>query len=62
MSTNMKSISNNAYSRKSMAWTLVLIAFGVAVLYGGAKWLGLLLPAAALIWFGARPRIQTGGN
>jgi hypothetical protein len=62
MSTNMKSISENTNPKESMVWTIVLIAFGIAAIYGGAKWLGVLVPAAALIWFGTRQRIQTGGN
>jgi hypothetical protein len=55
-------MSRNASSTESMVWTIILIAFGIAAIYGGAKWLGVLVPAAALIWFGARPRILTGGN
>lgn len=59
MSANTKSISNNACSKKSTIWTIVLIAFGVAALYGGAKWLGLLVPAAIVIWLVALPAMQT---
>jgi hypothetical protein len=63
MRTNSKSmIFNNANSGKSIAWTIVLIIFGIAALYGGVKWLSLLVPAAILVWYGARPIMQAGRN
>jgi hypothetical protein len=49
-------------SKKSMGWTFVLIFLGMAALYGGSKWLGLLIPAALLVWFTAKPMIGTGRN
>jgi Na+/H+ antiporter NhaC len=49
-------------SRKSMAWTVVLILLGVAALFGGAKWLSLLIPAAMFVWFAAKPSLRTGRN
>ena len=45
-----------------MTWTLALIVLGMAALYGGSKWLTILIPAALLIWFTARPRLRTGRN
>ena len=36
----------SANSKKSMAWTSVLIVFGLLALFGGEKWLILLIPAA----------------
>lgn len=49
-------------SKKSMGWTLVLILLGMAALYGGSKWLAVLIPAAVLVWYVARPRLRTGRN
>jgi hypothetical protein len=49
-------------SRKSMGWTAVLIVLGMAALYGGSKWLALLIPAALFVWYTAKPRLRTGRN
>jgi hypothetical protein len=43
-----------------MGWTFVLIFFGMAALYGGSKWLRLLIPAALLVWYAAKPSLRTG--
>ncbi len=45
-----------------MGWTVVLIILGMAALYGGAKWLTLLIPAALLVWYTAKPPLRTGRN
>ncbi len=52
----------SGYSKKSMAWTIVLILLGMAALYGGSSWLAILIPAALLVWFAAKPRLRTGRN
>lgn len=52
----------SANSRKSMGSTVILIFLGMAALYGGSKWLSLLIPAALLVWYTARPMIRTGRN
>ena len=52
----------SANSKKSMGSTIVLILLGMAALYGGSKWLSLLIPAALLVWYTARPMIRTGRN
>lgn len=52
----------SANSKKSLAWTIVLIILGMAALYGGAKWLGLLIPAAVFVWLTAKPTLKTGRN
>jgi hypothetical protein len=52
----------SADSKKSIGWTVVLIFLGMAALYGGWKWLGLLIPAALLVWYNAKPRLGTGRN
>jgi len=49
-------------AKKSMGWTAVLILLGMAALYGGLKWLALLIPAALLVWYAARPGLRTGRN
>jgi len=52
----------SADSKKSMGRTVVLIFLGMAALYGGSKWLSLLIPAALLVWYTARPWPRTGRN
>jgi hypothetical protein len=49
-------------SKKSMAWMTVLILFGLVALFGGEKWLILLIPAATLVWFGAGSLLRSGRN
>ncbi|MGC1644419.1 MAG: hypothetical protein WA741_01205 [Candidatus Sulfotelmatobacter sp.] len=49
-------------AKKSMGWTVVLILMGMAALYGGSKWLALLIPAALLVWYRVKPRLRTGRN
>jgi len=34
----------------------------VLALYGGARWLLLLIPAAALVWYAAAPKLRRGRN
>ena len=46
--------------KKSMGWTMVLILFGVIALFGGDKWLFLLIPAAITVWYAAKPMLRTG--
>jgi hypothetical protein len=47
-------------SKKSMAWTLVLMVLGVGALYGGPGWLAILIPAALLVWYGVGPVFRSG--
>jgi hypothetical protein len=49
-------------SKKSMGWTMVLIVLGMAALYGGSKWLGVLIPVALLVWYAGTLRFRTGRN
>jgi len=49
-------------AKKSMIWAIVLVVLGVAALYGGAKWLAILVPAAALVWYSASPMLRKGRN
>jgi hypothetical protein len=49
-------------SKKSMGWTIVLIILGLLALEAGAAWLVILIPAALLVWYGARPLLKTGRN
>jgi hypothetical protein len=48
--------------KKSMGSTIVLILLGIAALFGGVKSLVLLIPAAMLVWYGARPMPRKGRN
>ena len=50
----------SATSKKSMTSTLVLILLGMAALYGGSRWLTILIPAAVLVWYGAAPALRIG--
>ena len=52
----------SATSKKSMTWTFVLILLGMAALYGGSRWLTVLIPAAVLVWYGAGPAWRSGRN
>jgi hypothetical protein len=58
----MTANSKNANSRKTMAWTAALILLGLLALIGGTKTLVLLLPAAAFVWYQARPSLHGGRN
>ena len=52
----------SANSKKSLGGTTLLILLGMAVLIAGAKWLTVLIPAAVLVWYAAKPRLRTGRN
>jgi hypothetical protein len=52
----------SANSKKSMGWTIVLLLLGVGALYGGSKWLSLLIPAALFVWYASRHMLRTGRN
>ncbi len=58
----LQEIRMSANSKKSIGWTIVLILLGLISLFGGAKWLGLLIPAAALVWYSAGSMLRTGRN
>ncbi len=49
-------------SGKSIGGTMVLILLGLAVFFGGAKWLVALIPAALLVWYGTGPAWRRGRN
>ena len=55
-------LAMSANSKKSIRSTIVLILMGIAALYGGPKTLALLIPAALLVWYGARPILRSGRN
>jgi len=52
----------SAELKKSTGWGIVLIAFGVAAFFAGARWLAILIPAAILIWYTAMPVVRSGRN
>jgi hypothetical protein len=54
--------SMSADSKTSMGLMAVLIFLGIAALYGGSEWLTVLVPAAVLVWYVAKPRLATGRN
>jgi len=45
----------NKQTKSSSGWALVLVALGVLALYGGARGLALLVPAAILVYLFAEP-------
>ena len=49
-------------AKKSLGWAVVLILLGVVAPFGGVKSLLLLVPAAMLVWYGARPIARRGRN
>lgn len=48
--------------KKSTGGTAILILLGLAAFFGGAGWLAFLIPAAALVWYGAGSALRTGRN
>jgi len=52
----------SANSKKSMGWTGVLVLLGVVALFGGVKWLVVLIPAAMMVWYGVGPALWSGRN
>ena len=52
----------NAQSKKSIGSTMLLLIFGIAAVYGGPKWLPILIPAAILVCYAAAPLLRTSRN
>ena len=52
----------SANSKKSMGWAAVLILLGLVALFGGAKSLVVLIPAAMMVWYGVGPALRRGRN
>jgi hypothetical protein len=46
-------------ARKGYGSTIVLMILGVLALYGDARWLLVLIPAAVLVWYAAPARTFT---
>jgi hypothetical protein len=40
-------------TREGYGSTMVLLILGVLALYGGVRWLLVLIPAATLVWYAA---------
>jgi len=55
-------LSMSANAKKSMTGTMALILLGLLTLITGGKWLVVLVPAAMLVWYGARPAMRSGRN
>jgi hypothetical protein len=48
---------------KKYGSTLLMIFLGMLALYGGVLWLPVLVPAAALVWYGgSRPTLGGSRN
>jgi len=41
---------------------MLLVLLGIVALYGGTTSLIVLVPAATLVWYGARPVLRSGRN
>jgi len=52
----------SAKTKKSMSATIALILLGMLALFTEEKWLAVLIPAAALVWYGAAPKLGSGRN
>jgi hypothetical protein len=52
----------NKNLQKSIGWAVLLIVFGIISLSEGEKSLLVLIPAAMMIWYGARPTVGNGRN
>jgi hypothetical protein len=52
----------SAQSKKSIVSTALLLVFGIAAVYGGPRWLAILIPAAILVWYAAAPLLRIGRN
>jgi hypothetical protein len=61
--TNYQESNMSAQSRKSLGWTIILIAFGFTALFVGTKVLVVLIPAAFFIWYWiAKPMLYGNRN
>ena len=49
-------------SKKSIGITVLLMTLGVLAMYAGLKSLIVLVPAAMLIWYEAKPVLRSGRN
>jgi hypothetical protein len=48
----------NTTSNESLGSGALLVLFGMLALYGGTGWLGLLIPAAVVLWLIASARCR----
>jgi len=44
---------------ETLGFTALLLLFGILALYGGAHWLGWLIPAAVVVWLIAGARCHS---
>jgi len=49
-------------NKKSIGTTVILMLFGVLAMYAGLMSLIVLIPAAVLIWYEAKPVLRSGRN
>jgi hypothetical protein len=52
----------SANLKKSVGWSVVLMLLGLVAIYAGATSLIVLIPAATLVWYGAKPVLRSGRN
>ena len=51
-----------SHSKNTLIRGLLLILLGLIAIFAGTKSLILLIPAATLVWFEARPTLRGGRN
>jgi len=52
----------SAEAKKHYGSMVVFLALGILALYGGPQLLLLLIPAAAVVWYRANPKLRSGRN
>jgi len=52
----------HARSNESLYFGALLVILGMLALYGGGRWLSLLIPAAVVLWLIASARFRTHGT
>ncbi len=52
----------SASEKKGYGSTILLMILGLLAFYGGAQWLLILIPAALLIWYAAKPVFRRSRN
>jgi|GEM_PF-2865070 hypothetical protein len=57
-----KEVVMTAHSKNTLLRSMLLMLLGLIALFLGTKSLVLLIPAAALLWYEARPPLHGGRN
>jgi hypothetical protein len=52
----------SAKAKRSYGSALALLLLSVLALYGGPRWLVVLIPVAVFLWYGASPTLRRSRN